>query len=207
LLSPEPTRLTASEALTHPWVTLNSQRTLPNTTIMEAALKNLKNFHNTSKLRDAVNTFITTQCISQKDTKELRDVFRMMDTNGDGKLSREELLNQFSKTMGYNAASDEVDRIMAEVDTDNNGYIDYTEFLKATLDIRTVMSSENMRRAFDLFDKDGSQSISAMELKKILAGEAISENKVWESIVKEVDQNGDGEIDFSEFQQIILSKL
>lgn len=173
---------------------------------MNSAIGNLRQFHNTNKLRDAVNTFITTQCISIKDTKQLREVFKAMDTNGDGKLSREELLNQFSGTMG-DAAVEEVDRIMAEVDSDHNGYIDYTEFLKATLDVRTIMSTENMRRAFDLFDKDGSQSISASELKKVMAGEVLSENKLWESIVKEVDQNGDGVIDFNEFQQIILSKI
>ena len=93
---------------------------------MRGILNNLKGFHSTSKLRDAVHTYIATQCISANDIKELREAFREIDTNGDGRLSRDELLAKYSKMMGVVEAEDEVDRIMNEVDTDQNGFIDYT---------------------------------------------------------------------------------
>lgn len=207
LLCSASTRLSAFQALLHPWISNNASRNTPSTEIIHSAITSLQQFHKSSKLRDAINTFITTQCISQKDTKDLREVFYAMDTNKDGKLSREELLNQFTKTMGAEAADEEVDRIMREVDTDSNGYIDYTEFLKATIDTKTLMSVENMKHAFDAFDKDGSQSISAQELKRMLEGNATSENEVWRMIIEEVDKNGDGEIDYNEFQAIIFNHL
>ena len=47
------------------------------------------------------------------------------------------------------------------------------------MDPKKVMSSENLRIAFDLFDRDGSGSISAVELRKVLEGGAASSDKVW----------------------------
>ena len=142
-----------------------------------------------------------------EDTKELREAFTKIDVNGDGRVSREELFNQYSKSMGDAKGEEEVDRIMKEVDTDNNGFIDYTEFIKASMDYRQVMSVENLRIAFDLFDKDGSGSISVQELKNVLHGGSESNKRVWVDVLKEVDQNGDGEIDLHEFEDIVLRSL
>lgn len=207
LLCQSSNRMSASDALQHSWITQRAYRTLPSTDIVQGVLANLTNFNSTNKLRDAVHTFITTQCISMQDTKLLREVFRSMDKDGDGKLSRKELIDMYSQTVGPEQAEIDVDKVMKEVDTDNNGYINYSEFLKATLDIRKVMSSENLKAAFRMFDKDASGSISADELRKVLEGGTSSNTQVWNDIIYQVDQNGDGEIDLQEFEDIILSKI
>ncbi|CAG9335416.1 unnamed protein product [Blepharisma stoltei] len=207
LLCPASTRLSAAQALEHIWMTRNVSVASPHPDLMQSALTNLQRFEASNKLKDAIRAFITTQCLSLKDTKSLRDIFIAMDTNHDGKLSRDELMEQFVKIMGAEAADEEVTRIMAEVDTDNSGFIDYFEFLKATMDQKVLVSSENMKHAFDAFDEDGNQSISAQELKRMLEGKATSENKVWSTIIDEVDKNGDGGIDYNEFQEIIVSHL
>lgn len=204
LLCPSKKRFNPRQALSHPWIVNLFKRELPNEEIVSTALKNLKNFRSTSFLRDAVNTFITTQCISASDTKDLREVFRKMDKNGDGKLSRDELLEEYTKMMGELEAKIEVDRIMSEVDSDNNGYIDYSEFLKGSLDSSKILSVDNLKLAFQMFDQDGSGSISASELKKVIACKGLADNKLWNDIIVEVDVNGDGEIDMQEFQRIIM---
>lgn len=204
LICPAKKRITAHQALQHPWITSLVKRELPKTEVYSEALKNLKNFRSTSILRDAVNTFITTQFISANDTKDLREVFRNMDKNGDGKLSKEELLDEYLKIMGESEAKEEVDRIMKEVDSDNNGFIDYSEFLKGSLDSSKVLSIQNLKLAFQMFDQDGNGTISASELRKVIAGKGLADNKIWNEIIMEVDQNGDGEIDIAEFEKIIL---
>lgn len=57
-----------------------------------------------------------------------------------------------------------------------------------------------------MFDKDGSGCISAAEIKDVLGfGKTMSEEAVNE-VIRQVDENGDGEISFEEFS-IMMRKL
>lgn len=64
------------------------------------------------------------------------------------------------------------------------------------------MREENLRTAFQMFDVDNSGKIDATEVRNLLEGEdfkdQISKDQI-NKIIKEVDANGDGEIDFEEF--------
>lgn len=57
-----------------------------------------------------------------------------------------------------------------------------------------------MRAAFKMFDKDGSGTISKDEIKEALGG---LDEKLVEEIIREVDQNNDGEISFEEFEKMM----
>ena len=89
--------------------------------------------------------------------------------------------------------------ILQAADTENSGSIDYTEFLAATIDQQTFMRDDYLKTAFNMFDKDGSGKISVDELKQILGGDDMSSLVTTETLdgyLKEVDSNGDGELDF-----------
>jgi len=62
------------------------------------------------------------------------------------------------------------------------------------------MSMEEIREAFQVFDKDGSGSISAQELRQVMnnLGEGLTDVEV-DEIIQEADIDGDGEIDYEEF--------
>lgn len=101
------------------------------------------------------------------------------------------------------SAEEEVERIMRVADTDGSGEIDYSEFVVATINKRKLLSNEKLEAAFNLFDKDGSGSISAVEIKEVLGVGKNIDEKVWNEIITEVDGNGDGEISFSEFRTMM----
>ena len=206
LICPSDRRLSAAEALRHPWITSNSVKTAQISGV-STALNNLRSFQKAGKLREAVDTIITTQLVSSESIKELREIFKAIDTDKDGRLSREELLTEYLKHFDAASAEEEVGRIMKAVDSDNSGFIDYSEFIKAAIDSKMLMSAENLKSAFGLFDKDDSGSISADEIRMVLEGGLRSNARVWTDIVKEVDLNGDGEIDLAEFENIILKNL
>ena len=55
-----------------------------------------------------------------------------------------------------------------------------------------------------MFDQDGGGSISAAEIKEILKyGDENISDEVINNIMKQIDENGDGEISFEEFQQMM----
>lgn len=73
----------------------------------------------------------------------------------------------------------------------------------ATMNESALISQEKLRAAFKMFDKDGSGTISKDEIKEALGG---LDEKLVEEIIKEVDQNNDGEISFEEFEKM-MSKM
>jgi calcium-dependent protein kinase len=77
------------------------------------------------------------------------------------------------------AAQEEVDRVLAAADSDGNGFLDYTEFLVASMNKQTLLCKENLEAAFIAFDTDGSGSITVEELKTMLGSENVQDT-VWE---------------------------
>lgn len=97
--------------------------------------------------------FIVSQLMTSKEKENLTKIFVSMDKNGDGTLTKEELLEGYTKLYGNKEkARIEVKTLLANADTDNNGTIDYSEFLLAAANKKELLSTANVKRAFDLFD-------------------------------------------------------
>ena len=61
-----------------------------------------------------------------------------------------------------------------------------------------------MKAAFKVYDKDNSGSISTDEIKEVLGVGANISEEVWKQIVNEIDANGDGEVSFEEFKEMMV---
>jgi calcium-dependent protein kinase len=189
-------RISASEALNHFWFQGKEQggkRDLTET------LKQLARFSSTSKLKDAVYTYLATQIISKDEMQRLTSEFQLLDKNGDGKISKLELMDQYTSIMGEKNAVKVVDSIMAQVDSNQSGDIDYIEFVKACMDYKQTLSKENLKFVFRLFDQDDSGEITLDEIKSLLGKHLHLSDKTWVEMIQEVDKNGDGKIDLREF--------
>lgn len=198
LLCPEKYRLTAKQALQHPWIQKLGTYPSPRTTLFISALENLKSFQSANKLKEAISMFITLQVINIHDVKELKELFKAIDKNGDGRLSREEIKEGILKLQGIDASDEHLKNIINEVDTDGDGFINYEEFIKATLSENVIYSKENLKKAFDMFDLDGSGKICLNEMASVFKENVVDKNTMME-FMKEADRNSDGEIDFDEF--------
>ncbi|BFG25477.1 hypothetical protein CerSpe_117510 [Prunus speciosa] len=78
--------------------------------------------------------------MAEEDPQEKVDrerIFKRFDTNDDGKISASELGDAL-KTLGC-VQSDEVKFMMAEIDTDGDGYISYQEYIAFALANRGLM--------------------------------------------------------------------
>ena len=151
--------------------------------------------------------YLATQVMREEDKEKLKNTFVAMDKNGDGKLSRSELIAGFISLGEYpKVAAIKVDDILSNIDTDKNGFIVYSEFLMALMSKKQVLSKKSLKQAFNTFDKNGDGFIDSEEIKDLLGmGQEYSE-KTWKTIVDQIDKNKDGKISFEEFE-IMMKKF
>lgn len=86
-----------------------------------------------------------------------------------------------------------------KIDLDGNGTIDYTEFVMATINEKNLVTNERLLQAFKMFDKDNSGALSYDEIKDVLCFDSAVDPATVQKIIEEVDENGNGEIEFDEF--------
>ena len=168
--------------------------------------ENLRQMNAKEKLQQATIAFLVHHVSTSEMVKDLTAIFRQLDTDGNGTLSYEEIKQGFNKYYGENKISEkEFNDIMNAIDKDKNKCIEYEEFIAATINLDMLLSDKYLRLAFNSYDKDGSQLLSVDEIKKALGLiEGNEDNEVIKNIIKEIDLNGDGQISFDEFKQLML---
>ncbi len=195
-------RISATESLNSDWLQHFKNNKAPKVNPKEAAvvLDNIKNFNAKEKLQHATIAYIVHFIGASDEVKSLKKMFKAMDVSGDGRLSYDELRDGFEKIMGESITDVELEKIISDIDQDRNGFIEYEEFLRVALNKNTLLSQKNLKLAFDNFDENGDGMLSANEIKKVLG---TSNNEYFDELIKKIDMNGDGEISFDEFSDLM----
>ena len=197
-------RLSAAQALKHPWFAKYNGKSLYMNIEKDKVkmyLDRLISYQINSKFQQMVIAFIVHNVPDTEETKDILKIFRLFNTNDDGRLTKEELqkgLAQFEDPNEYN-----IDDIFLILDGANNGFIEYEEFMRACMDQKTLLCDEHLVYAFNFFDKDSTGRISVEKIKANFIDSNVSE-EVFRSIFNEIDTNHDGEIDFGEFKDMMF---
>jgi len=201
-------RFSAEQALNHEWIKQTAPRASAASLRSNPALvENLRGFRSQNKLKKAALQIIAGQ-LDESQIRGLRDTFTALDANGDGLLTLSELKSGLDRA-GFRKTNSDLQWILEGVDADGSGVIDYSEFLAAALDRKQYLSEQACWTAFKVFDLDGDGRISLDELRKVLDNESVEEALGQDNaatLLKDVDQNGDGTIDFKEFMAMMGGK-
>lgn len=158
---------------------------------------------------------------STKANEELKQVFTTFDKNGDGFLTKQEIQESL-KMIGMKIDSKEVEEMVERLDSNGDGLIDHDEFCKLFETVSrngVVLGSKedngggslvdddgDLKDAFDVFDGDRDGMISVEELSLVLSSMGMKEGKRikdCQEMIRMVDLDGDGMVNFDEFKKMM----
>ena len=143
---------------------------------------------------------------------EIQDSFDLFLKDGEdkdaspGKIDTEELL-VVMRALGHEPNALELKKLVSESDTGNTGQLDFDGYLNIILNkMAERPSTEDLHKAFRLFDQGSKQQIEFGDLKRIAGqiGEQIEDGEL-EDMIKEADRSGTGAVNQEDFFKIITS--
>ena len=207
-------RITAKDALTHPWFQTKEFKNISRVkTISEeeakSMLNNLELYKSDNIIKCAVLAYLVHQNTNIKECVNASYLFLDIDLNKDGKLEKNELINAYMKYFGLpqDQAIQKANAIFLNIDTDNNGYIENEEFMRACINPNIFMSQNYLLAAFNYFDEDNNKNISVAEVEKKFYQSAKNKNENTKmqlrKMFEQIDTNNDGQISLEEFSNMI----
>ncbi|KAI9357004.1 centrin-1 [Zopfochytrium polystomum] len=144
--------------------------------------------------------------LSAQQEIEIREAFEMFDTDGSGSITIQEW-RVAMRAMGFESMKEENRMMLAEMDRDNNGTIDFDEFsgmVKRRLFMK--MAKQEMHKLFGLLcegNAAGDKRVGVPNLRRMaeLVGEEFSEEELRE-MIEEADRDNDTKISEDDFVRV-----
>ena len=136
---------------------------------------------------------------------EYQEAFALFDKDGNGHIEAKELAAVLT-ALGQSPSEEDIAKMIAEVDADANGSLEFPEFLQMMSSrMNTKNNDEEIQEAFKVFDLDGSGFITATTLGKAMK----SLNEKFEPA--ELDQlvkitGTDGKVSYNQFKNMMTSR-
>ena len=201
-------RYSAKEALNHPWFTKFEGRALFRNFDEEEVkpyINNLLKYSFQSKIQQLVIAFLVHNLPSTDSSVLILKLFRHFNKSGNCKLSKEELTNGLYHFKSKEEVDKIIDHLFVLLDGDNDGFLEYEEFLRACIDRKQIITTTYLKYAFKFIDKEKTGTLDA---QKIINAFVATPNKIIEAVfnntLNTVDKDGDGIINFIEFQELMV---
>ncbi len=158
-------RMTPEEALAHPWIIGTSSCKKNFTAVSKRVLSRLAVFQKPNLFQKQI-LLLLTALLNSKELKDIRDTFSVIDIDSSGTITLAELSAAFLQAgqEELSASPPNLSEIIRRVDFDENGEINYSEFVSGTLD-RTLLNQENLHKVFKYLLDGQSEVLTYRSLK------------------------------------------
>ena len=201
MLIKEDSRLSASQVLEHPWFNLLKDEKISLQNLHFGKENFFKEYSESNLLKKIMLLYIASK-LEENEILDLKTLFKGFDKDNNGQIDYKEFEKGIMELNTDDLNQEEIKKCFDEIDVDHSGKIDYTEFIAASLERRVYLKKEKLFEAFSSLDKDKNCQISKDELMKILKLEP-KEDPFVAKLINLADKNGDGNIDYKEFLQMM----
>jgi calcium-dependent protein kinase len=204
LLVPETQRISAIQALAHPWFQKFQTGNNSKNVNLPLVTQNVKSYKAGLMLKEVVRTFIVNQILNPKEIKSIREAFSLVDHNQDGTIDLTDLVAFFQNDVGAKDAEVEAKAVLKHVDIEKKGFLEYSDFLKASIDQQVLLSRNNMIMAFSMLDTDSKGTLTAEKLMQTLGSEK-NPLETWAAVMSEAHKK-EGDFELSHFIDVVSWK-
>lgn len=147
--------------------------------------------------------------LSKQEISEFREIFDLVDKDKGGSISKEEL-SDLMDTLGINASAEEIDLMINEIDDDNNGEIDFDEFVAVmSRKVNATYTADDVKQSFKLFEKPDDQHghVDKTALEHGLSTystKGLSEAEIAQ-LVAQLEPDANGDINYEDYVNMMMS--
>ncbi|CAD8121782.1 unnamed protein product [Paramecium sonneborni] len=198
-------RPSAFEALKDKWIEKAKLKKKP--LKMNPVLTNLRKFQKCEVLIEAIVMQIVQMTLTQEQKREIFQIFQEFDTNRDGKISTQELIEEDIKNIKLvqNQKIKTLKRQLKEL-IKMEMVIQIIQFLLACQDKKKLLTVEKLKLVFAQLDVDKDNLLSMIEMRRIFGGNRISDQN-WENILNKTNLQKKSVLTEQEFLQFIIKTI
>lgn len=146
--------------------------------------------------------------LTEEEIAEFREIFSLVDKDGGGTISKDEL-GELMDTLGIDTSPEDIDYMIAEIDQDGTGEIDFEEFVTVmSRKVNATYTSVQVKSAFKLFEAGGPVGyVKSETLKKALCtygSEKLTEEQA-NDLVNQLEADPQGMINYEVYVDMLMS--
>jgi calcium-dependent protein kinase len=203
LLNKNPKRRpSAQKALGHEWFKNIVAEEFSMKKLNPIILKNIRNFEQPKKFVKTILNFIVKE-LNHKEIQQLKDAFNILDKKKTGRIDIDGLKEAF-EYCNISIEADEIKSIFININPKKEQTINYTSFIAAAIDRKTLLTRELLAETFKMFVTDHEGSITVENFEKAI--ERTGKKKTKQEILAMFEELGlskDESITFDKFVQIL----
>jgi len=196
----EKKRMTVSKALEHPWIVKYSKK-YDCSIIGKDIVESLKTFTNKSIFQKEVMYYLA-RLSNEDEIQKLKKFFLEMDKDNTGTIEYDEVFEAF-KLVGITPDPTEIQTIWENMDFHNDGKVNYSEFLAASLSSLNFFQEEKLWTVFKFFDISDKGYITFESVLEALKTNNISVNEVGLKDFFEKNIKSSTKLNFDEFKILV----
>lgn len=144
-----------------------------------------------------------TKGVSQDQVLEIKRAFDLFDVDKKGIIDTEELRDAM-EDQGFKRKNPTVFKLFCQLDLERKEKIDFMTFFNMLTERDETSSEDEIKKFFDLFDREGLGYIEIKNLKNVVKdlGESLDDEDIVD-LIRKSDLDGDGKVTYQDFYNIM----